>query len=109
MKGNQFDICSNFHKGNKHSVNAHDSIITAKPRIEKAIITFLADNQNVGATAEEICLALNMRYNTISARCSELKTKSVLTEDGERKTSSGRMAGVLKLSIGANYDTKKTT
>lgn len=74
---------------------AADSIADAAPNLRDRIHAWLIQRGNLGATNEEISLALNLRMSTVSARTCELKAMSWIDEAGERKTSSGRKAAVL--------------
>lgn len=87
------DITSRYHKGNKNSIEAGESIDKASMRRE--IMGYITACGPGGATCEEIEFALNMRHQTASARCTELKALGRVEVIGTRLTTSGRSASVL--------------
>jgi hypothetical protein len=62
------------------------------------IVRYVAAHFN-GVTSEDVQMALGLTHQNCSARTTELVFKGVLYDTGERRrTSSGRMARVLKVA-----------
>lgn len=89
------DICRKNHKGNPFSTQAHKTLVDAKKAILKQILDFVLSRGPHGATCEEIEELLGLSHQTASARCAELKALGAVRVAGQRKTKSGRNAGVL--------------
>lgn len=88
------DVCANRHGGNAESVDAHASIMQSAETLRLAILDAIREYGPV--TCDEIEVALGMRHQTASARCSELLRDGLLVRSGERRvTRSGRNAAVL--------------
>ena len=78
------------------SLAAAKSVAHARKFIEERVLAYVAGRGSHGATAEEVATALELRTQTCSARCSELRDAGRLHDSGRtRPTSSGRMAAVL--------------
>lgn len=97
-----FDICGRRHKGNRQSVRAEQSVKDRKPTQTQRIVAYLRERGMLGATCEELSIALELRYTSASARCSEMKECGWVAIAGERKTTGGDMADVLVLTSKAD-------
>ena len=93
-----FDITKRKHKGNKNSKNAHAAIKKHKQSISKQIFELLMWSLE-GLTYEEICLQLDIKPQTASARLADLKKAEKISEVGTRKLSSGVSAAVYKTTF----------
>lgn len=89
------DVCAKKHKQNPLSTQAHKSLADAKKALLKQILNFIVSRGTYGATCEEIECLLGISHQTASARCAELKALGLIRVAGQRKTKSGRNAGVL--------------
>lgn len=88
------DPTAEFHGGNRESVEAHDSIRSAKQRLRKQVLDYIKAHP-FGCTSDEVEAALGLSHQTVSARMTELKADGQIVPTGERrKTRSGRNAGV---------------
>lgn len=94
------DICRNRHGGNPFSDAAHESAKATKQQTIRDIIDHLKRQGINGATCDEIEVALGLKHQTASARCSDLKNAKIVKENGRRKTRSGSTAAVLVLVKG---------
>ena len=89
------DICSSRHKFNANSFLANLRVDGYKPNLRERIYLSLRDQGP--ATCEQLSARLGIRYTTCSARISELKAETWITQSGEtRKTSGGSGASVLR-------------
>lgn len=90
------DITRNFHGGNRESTEAHRSIVSTKESLRRRVIAYVAGRGQVGATSDEIEVALGLPHQTVSARITEAKAGGELVKSGDRRpTRSGRNAAVL--------------
>lgn len=90
-----FDICGRRSRGSPRSAEAHHLGRARRPSQAKQIIAHL--RACGGATCEEISIALNIRYTTVSARLSELKEAGWIAVVGQRRTSTGCLADVVQV------------
>jgi hypothetical protein len=88
-----FDICRNYHGGNKESVKANPET-SRKLRDQRRILDYIHKQQLCGATCDEVEVALGLSHQTASARISELKKNKALMKQGTRPTRTGSGAGV---------------
>jgi hypothetical protein len=92
------DVCAGKHQGAPTSEEAHERLRDGKESVRLQILAFLLERGRVGATCEETKDALEMRYTSASARCSELIADGrALRIGATRPTSSGSAASVLVL------------
>lgn len=91
------DICQNRHGGAPTSVEAFRSTPRQTRAAQRnAVLRFVRERGEVGATTEEVSLALGVAYTAASARMSELKASWTLVDSGRRRlTSHGKSAAVL--------------
>lgn len=90
------DVTAGFHGGNPESVAANESIEDHKPTIRRRIAGYVHARGPVGATVDEIEIALGYSHQTASARVTELKQLGSLVPTGDRRpTRSGSSAAVL--------------
>ena len=95
------DLCSRKHRGSPESEAAHAVVVPRKAELHALILGELAWLAEVGAggTCEELSQALQMRYTTCSARCSELLKAGRIRKSGARRpTSTGCLAAVLVIA-----------
>jgi Mn-dependent DtxR family transcriptional regulator len=88
------DICANKHHYDPNSFLANIHIDPHKRTLREKIYKFLEEHGP--ATCESIALRLNLRYTTVSARLSELKSMTWVTPMGTRKTTGGDSAAVIR-------------
>lgn len=94
-----WDACKRLHKGNAHSIAAHQNLGKTKSwqlqRVLKAI------HKRGQAIAEDIEIALgdSVGRSTASARMADAKRLGLLERCGSGKTSSGRSAGMYRLTL----------
>ena len=89
------DVCANRHRGNPESRAAFNTIkdrLTAK---QERVFLFIKRSMPIGATVDELALALDVTPNAISGRVTELKIKGLVEKRGRRRTRSGCMASVI--------------
>lgn len=90
------DVTSRKHGGNKRSLQAAKEGESRRPTQRRAIWLHIHGKEEYGATVEEISKALNIRYTTVSARCSEMKRDGLIKESGKtRPTETSSDADVL--------------
>lgn len=94
------DICSNRHKNHPFSRRANLSVVSIKAAVREKVYQYIVSKGDIGATCEEIEVALGLSHQSASARCAELKYPSdngdpLVRESGSRPTKSGRRAAVL--------------
>ncbi len=90
------DITRNFHGGNPESNDAHRSIVTSKSVLRRRVVAYVRERGELGATSDEIEVALGISHQTVSARITEAKAGGELVKNGMRRlTRSGRSAAVL--------------
>lgn len=77
---NQIDICFNRHKGNASSIKANPKR-EAKAKFKAAILDILRRHPRSGKQIAEL---LNVQFNAISGRFSELKKEGLICGTGER-------------------------
>jgi len=83
------------HERDSTSEQAADEIAPTALVLRERVFRFIAAAGSMGATDDEIELALGMRHQTASARRRELVLKGRIVDSGTlRKTSSGRYAHV---------------
>jgi len=91
------------HKEMRHddtSRSAKQSIQNDLPRLRLAVRTFVKDRGYRGATCDEIEQGLDLKHQTVSARCTELlKAGQILDSGARRPTRSGRSARVYVLAL----------
>jgi predicted transcriptional regulator len=96
MQTSIFDITDNYHGGNGYSILANESIREAKVRLRNMVVAYVAEQDEYGATSDEVEQGLGMSHQTISARLTEAKALGMVEDSGmKRKTRSGRNACVL--------------
>lgn len=88
-----FDICANNHGGNENSTEARRNTNADVDR--KRILAFIQAQGSEGATCDEIEQALSLPHQTASARCTDLKVRRLVRENGKRLTRRGSSASVL--------------
>lgn len=94
-----FDPTKGRHQGNKQSIGAHRSIVSNKLQDFGRILDHLKTCGDAGATCDEIEVALGLKHQTASARCSQLKSQGIIYEAGDRRlTRSQRPAAILRVS-----------
>lgn len=75
---------------------AADSIAPSAGTLRGRIRDWLASRGTTGGTCDEVEVALDMRHQTASARCKELRDAGTILDSGRtRPTRSGRQAVVL--------------
>lgn len=88
------DICANHHGDNPESLAAAATTHAARDR--KLVLDQLRHAGTRGMTCDELEQVLNLRHQTCSARCSELKRDGIVVTNGQRrKTRTGCNAAVL--------------
>jgi len=95
------DITSSRHRGNEESEAAHEGVRDSKESVRRMILSYLRLRRGLGATCEEVAVAVGLRYTTASARLSELKAEApprVVASSLTRKTTAGSAARVLVLA-----------
>jgi hypothetical protein len=90
------DICANRHGGNEFSDAANLAVAPFKPTIRQRILDLLEEHPE-GLICEEIEQKLGLVRSTASARMAELKALDLVEENGSRKTSRGKLAGVWRI------------
>lgn len=94
-----FDVTSTKHRGNRQSVKAAVEGEHRRPSQKRRIWLYIHERGESGATVEEISNELTMRYTTVSARCSEMKTEGIIKASGRtRQTETRSDADVLIVS-----------
>jgi len=84
-----------FVKTSKTSKDAARSLAGEAPTLRARVYEYIASQGELGATDDEIELALTMKHQTASARRRELVLKGDIIDSGKtRVTSSGRKATV---------------
>lgn len=76
-----FDICRNRHRGSPESVAANPSQ-EHKRQSHERILALLVQKKMTG---KEIADAMNVPFNTISGRCSEMKALKLIRKTGVRR------------------------
>lgn len=90
------DVCASRHKGAETSEAAHERGRGGHEATRLQILEYVRGRGQLGATCEEISEALELRYTTASARCSELLAAGDVVRIGAtRPTSSGSPASVV--------------
>src|SRR5271157_4346166 len=74
------DVCRRKHRGNPQSVAANQDTAGRKQRDSERILAFLRTNES---TRAEIAECLGMPYQTVSARCADLKKAGFISGTGE--------------------------
>ena len=95
--GPLFDICYNYHKGNKCSIEANKIAHKGKENNKQRVINAIRQSwygREVGLTCEQIEQVTGISHQTCSARLSELKRECKIKIVGTRKTKSGSPASV---------------
>jgi DNA-binding transcriptional ArsR family regulator len=87
-----------------HAAAARSGTRAATQRLE--LLAALAETP-WGATAEELALATELPYQSVSTRVSELKQRGLAYVQGKRQTSSGSLAGVVHARPGALADLRR--
>ena len=83
------------HNGSETSRAAANSLTTVVSGMRAAVLDHIRACGDHGATADEIQSELDMRVQTCSARCNELRRAGLIFRDGrKRRTESGRTAFV---------------
>lgn len=72
------DICRNYHGGNAESFEAHASTERNKARHWRLIMAHVSASERLGATCDEIEVALELAHQTASARLSELQRQKAI-------------------------------
>lgn len=89
-----FDVTAGKHGGNSESVKAAKDGQSRRADQRRRVWTYL--HEHGGATCWEISQAIQMPYQTCSARCADLKADGMIRKTGEtRKTPTGSAAAVL--------------
>jgi hypothetical protein len=95
-----FDICERNHGGNENSRDAFRSVVGSAGELRRRVSDYIRSRGALGATCDEIEMALGISHQTASARCSELKKLGQIREIGKRKTRTGRNAATLASTQG---------
>lgn len=97
------DICARRHMGSAESIAANVAVHENKSELRRRVLAYV---RFVGAsTCEEVSGALDIPYQTVSARCSELKAEGFLVKTGDRRqTTSGCSAAVLRATTEAERE-----
>jgi len=92
------DITRGFHKGDRYSDAAHDSIVGKKELMAVKIrMLMMATDPGRGVTSDEAEIALGLSHQSCSARFTQMKKDKELVRVAERLTQHGRMAGAWTL------------
>ena len=92
------DITAGRHRGAETSEQAYERIRDGKEAVRLQILDYLGKRGRLGGTCEEMKDALELRYTSCSARCSELLAAGRAVRLGAtRPTSSRSPASVLVL------------
>lgn len=90
------DVTAGRHGGNRQSLLAAKDGESRRPNQRTRIWTWLHERADRGGTVEEISIALDIRYTTVSARAAEMKTEGIIKESGRtRETETKSLASVL--------------
>jgi len=85
--------------GSPTSAAAADSLTPATLNaMQRRVYEFLKWRGDTGATDEEIQIELEMNPSTQRPRRVELARKGLVVECGSRRTTSGRMAGIWRIT-----------
>jgi hypothetical protein len=83
------------HNGTETSRSAADSMASVASGLRADVLNHIRSCGDHGATANEIQRALEMRPETCSTRCNELRRAGLIYRDGrKRPTESGRLVYV---------------
>ena len=83
------------HNGTDTSRDAAEHVRPRAKQMGLDVLRFIVDRFDEGATADEVGTALEMRAQTVSARCNDLQRKQWIRRSGEKRpTSSGCLAHV---------------
>lgn len=82
------------HNGTSTSRRAAASMVDHAPTQEARVLEFIRDSN--GATRDEIAAGLNLKIQSVCARCNRLLKDRKIQGRGERVTESGRKAEVLE-------------
>jgi DNA-binding MarR family transcriptional regulator len=88
----QFDALPS--NGTSTSRRAAASMVDHAPSQQARVLDFIRDSK--GVTRDEIAAGLNLKIQSVCARCNSLLKARLIRGRGERKTESGRMAEVLE-------------
>lgn len=83
------DITRNYHGGAWASEEANKAIHPKKAPLREQIAAFIDSCGNRGATAHEVCNALNLKWQTGSARMAELKKDHRIYWNGLKRSTDG--------------------
>lgn len=83
------DITRNYHKDNFNSSQANKAVQPKKRPMREQIIAYLDACGPRGATTHEICKALNLKWQTGSARVSELCATHTIYWNGMKRSTDG--------------------
>lgn len=89
-----YDVTVTRHQGNKFSRAANKSLKADKNRLRELVLKCITDADIYGATSDEVEVVTGLNHQTVSARFTELKALDLIKPAGQRKTRSGRNAGV---------------
>ena len=79
--------------GSDTSESAAEAIADCQPKLVEEVYRFLRRRQTLGATCDDVEVALDMKHQTASARLRELAQEERIVDSGRRgKTRSGRSA-----------------
>jgi hypothetical protein len=84
-----FDICERNHGGNYNSASANKFIAPKKKSLQETIVDYITSKGKFGATCQEIERDLNLKHQTASARCSELKKEHRIFWNGMKRALPG--------------------
>lgn len=101
VRSQQRDVTRNYHRGDHQSALAHQSIEPKKAAMQRQIYDYITSCGRKGATCAEAEIALNMKHQTCSARCTELrKTNQIWWNGTTRAVPGGRPGKVYVTSAG---------
>lgn len=91
---NRYPYVPGYMKQSETSKQAAEEIHLSAKSLRELVFKFI-EKHSLGATCDEVEVALNLRHQTASARITELRLASRLVARGTRPTRSGRRADIL--------------